>query len=224
MNYTKLIVAGICLTTLFTFKATAQYRKVNGQIYGLTDPNAPWTSFRSAMVVRNFTPEGYLVLQAFTDVSVQNASVVVAKRAYSGASHGVRKLGQIITLKNYPMAGKLNEGDEIPPGIVAMRVGVIYDYGTDYQMPVRPLTPAEQAALTKKKTAQDIKTFNWIYSQATNGSVSAQSSLGEHYLNGIGTETNRAAAIEWLQKAAVQGDAHASNVLAKISATNSVAQ
>jgi hypothetical protein len=223
MNYNKLIVAGICLTTLFTFSAAAQFRKVNGQIYGLTDPNAPWTSFRNAMVVRNFTPEGYLVLQAFTDVKVADPAIVADKRAYS-QSHAERRLGQIITLKNYPMAGKLNEGNEIPPGIIAMRVGLIYDYGTDYQPPLRPLTPAERTAAAKRKSAQDVKTFNWIYSQATNGSVSAQGEVGEHYLNGIGTETNHAAGIEWLQRAANAGDPHASNVLARISATNSPAQ
>jgi TPR repeat protein len=47
--------------------------------------------------------------------------------------------------------------------------------------------------------------------------------LGEHYLNGIGTETNRVAAREWLQRAAAQGDPGSSNLLlVKLAMTNSV--
>jgi TPR repeat protein len=219
MKTTYLFLIISCSFLISTFDAAAQYRKVHGQIYGLTDPNAPWTSFRTSMLVRGFSPEGFLVLQEFTDVSVQDSAAVVKKRAYS-QGHAERKLGQTIILKNYPLQSKLNVRDEIPPGIIAMRVGLIYDYGTDYQMPVRPLTAAEQKALTKQKSAQDVKTFQWLCSQATNGSVSAECSLGEHYLNGIGTDPNHEAAIEWLKKAAAQGDAHASNVLARISMTN----
>jgi len=101
--------------------------------------------------------------------------------------------------------------------------GVYYDYGIDCQPPKRVLTPAEQAAAAKKKRAQEIKTFRWIFADATNGSVGAQCSLGEHYLNGIGTPTNRAAGIEWLTRAANGGDHHASNVLYRLTHTNSVA-
>ena len=48
---------------------------------------------------------------------------------------------------------------------------------------------------------------------ATNGDAGSQYSLGMHYLNGMGCETNREQAIEWLQKAAAQGYAAASNKL-----------
>lgn len=69
----------------------------------------------------------------------------------------------------------------------------------------------------KKKTFELEKhTVEWLLSQATNGSASAQCSLGIHYLNGQGCEINREQAIFWLQKAAEQGDFEASNKLASL--------
>jgi TPR repeat protein len=41
-------------------------------------------------------------------------------------------------------------------------------------------------------------------------------SLGEHYLTGLGCETNRTQAVYWLTQAANQGDLEASNKLAEI--------
>ena len=56
----------------------------------------------------------------------------------------------------------------------------------------------------------------WLLSQATNGDASAQCSLGEHYLAGLGCETNRDLAIQWLQKAADGGSTEASNKLSQL--------
>jgi TPR repeat protein len=53
----------------------------------------------------------------------------------------------------------------------------------------------------------------WLQSEATNGSVSAQCSLGLHYLNGQGCETNKELAVYWLTQAANQGEIEASNKL-----------
>ena len=48
---------------------------------------------------------------------------------------------------------------------------------------------------------------------ATNGEAWAQCSLGKHYLNGQGCETNRALAVKWLTTAAGNGSMEASNAL-----------
>ena len=66
------------------------------------------------------------------------------------------------------------------------------------------------------KQAADAKTVTWLLAQATNGSSSAEYSLGLRYLNGQGVETNKALAIEWLRKAAAQGNTEASNRLEKL--------
>jgi len=57
---------------------------------------------------------------------------------------------------------------------------------------------------------------HWLLPQATNGYASAQYSLGEHYLAGLGCETNRDLAIQWLQKAADGGSVEASNKLSQL--------
>jgi hypothetical protein len=245
------------IAVLISLTATAQYRMVQGVIYSITDPNAPWTSFGCYMCVEGFTTSGDLILHGFTDVTVGDGSYVNGNRSFP-MSHQERQWGQKIILRNYPYAGRMNLGEVIPPGIIAMRVTattpsdshltvhhslennkgyaehsttsigsetdlLIYDMGIDYVPPARPLTPAEEAALAKKKKSTDVRTFKWLFNQATNGSVSAQASLGEHYLYGIGTPTNHEAGIEWLQRAANAGDIHASNVLVRLSSTNAPA-
>lgn len=74
-----------------------------------------------------------------------------------------------------------------------------------------------KAILDKQKYEQgQINAVRWLQSQATNGVAYAQCSLGEHYLNGQGCETNRDQAIYWLQKSASQGYIEASNKLATL--------
>ena len=74
-----------------------------------------------------------------------------------------------------------------------------------------------KAILDKEKWEQgQINAVKWLQSQATNGDAGAQCSLGGHYLNGQGCETNREQAIFWLQKSAAQGDIEASNKLASL--------
>jgi S1-C subfamily serine protease len=58
--------------------------------------------------------------------------------------------------------------------------------------------------------------IRWLQLQASNGDASAQCSLGLHYLNGLGCETNPKQAIYWLQKAAEQGNLEASNKLVRL--------
>jgi len=68
----------------------------------------------------------------------------------------------------------------------------------------------------EKKAESDIRLVQWLKVQATNGSVSAQCSLGFHYLNGEGCEINKVLAVYWLTQAANQGDDEASNKLATL--------
>jgi hypothetical protein len=79
----------------------------------------------------------------------------------------------------------------------------------------RQYSPEEKKAM---KQAIDARTVAWLFSQATNGSASAQCSLGLHYLSGQGVETNKTLAIEWLKRAADQGDIEASNKLEELTA------
>ena len=74
---------------------------------------------------------------------------------------------------------------------------------------------AQEAAQAKKFLIQS-NAVRWLQPQATNGDASAQYSLGLHYLNGQGCETNREQAIYWLTQAANQGNQEASNKLASL--------
>jgi hypothetical protein len=96
----------------------------------------------------------------------------------------------------------------------------------DYGIPCGPAPEfvQQQIEAAKAKAEKDkqkaiqlqINAVCWLLSQATNGDASAQCSLGIHYLNGQGCETNREQAIYWLQKSAAQGNIEASNKLASL--------
>jgi hypothetical protein len=99
------------------------------------------------------------------------------------------------------------------------------DYGVPCGVPAwfieqqKKQADATQAAIEaqKKKAFESQKrAVEWLLSQATNGSASAQCSLGFHYLNGQGVETNKETAVYWLTKAANQGDMEASNKLSQL--------
>ena len=93
----------------------------------------------------------------------------------------------------------------------------------DQQKELQEAVQAAALAQQRKLFMVQSNTVVWLQSQATNGSPSAQCSLAEHYLKGIGTETNRDLAIHWLQLAANQGDMEATNLLLKVTETNSIA-
>jgi len=94
------------------------------------------------------------------------------------------------------------------------------NYGIPCDPPAELIKQQQEAAaaraLAEKKKADQgqVNAVHWLQTQATNGSASAQCSLGIHYLNGQGCETNREQAIYWLKKAAEQGDTEASQKLA----------
>ena len=77
-------------------------------------------------------------------------------------------------------------------------------------------TAALKQAARQKMLQGQTNAVHWLFSQATNGDVFAQCSLGEHYLAGLGCETNRDLAIQWLRKAADGGSMEASNKLAQL--------
>ncbi|MGD1090057.1 MAG: hypothetical protein ABR955_15240 [Verrucomicrobiota bacterium] len=138
--------------------------------------------------------------------------------------------GVTTALKNY--SGDGTAGKEVQAW--AMRVGTynwgdiplqLWDCGKPYIPP--PPTPAQiKAAQDAAKIAElrekqkeflaESNAVVWLQSQATNGDAGAQCSLGEHYLTGLGCETNRTKAVYWLTQAANQGDLEASNKLAEI--------
>jgi hypothetical protein len=98
------------------------------------------------------------------------------------------------------------------------------DYGIPCEIPPelikQQIEAAKARAIADKKRAEQgqVTAVKWLQTQATNGSGSAQCSLGIHYLNGQGCETNRELAIYWPKKAADQGDIEATNILARLPA------
>lgn len=69
---------------------------------------------------------------------------------------------------------------------------------------------------SQQKSIDDQHLMKWLNSQATNGSASAECSLGEHYLKGDCCETNKDLAIKWLTLATSNGDIEASNKLVSL--------
>lgn len=96
------------------------------------------------------------------------------------------------------------------------------DYGTPCEPPAELVKQKIEAKLAAdvivKKRADEaqVKVITWLQTQATNGSASAQCSLGEHYLTGQGCETNVEQGVYWLNKAAQQGSVEASNRLSTL--------
>ncbi len=142
-----------------------------------------------------------------------------------------------ILLKNYPNQEDVLDGQIM--NFLAIRSGsfqyvsadnsmhtiAAYDYGKPYVAP--PPTPeqikfAQDAALKRAESSRqnyltgETNTVRWLLSQATNGVASVQCDLGEHYISGLGCETNLTLGIYWLTQAANQGSLEASNKIAVI--------
>ena len=90
----------------------------------------------------------------------------------------------------------------------------------DEEAAARALIEKQKAEAGKAEKAKiyaaQAKAIVWLQPQATNGDASAQCSLGLHYLNGQGCETNKEMAIYWFTQAANQGNDEASNKLATL--------
>lgn len=136
-----------------------------------------------------------------------------------------------IAIKNYPRTDA-TEGRHIE--CCAVRAGTydwngtpleLWDCGKPYVPPpptqeqIKAAQEAAKVTALREKQKQFLAQSNvivWLQPQATNGDVLAQCDLGEHYLNGLGCDTNRDLAIQWLQKAADGGSMEASNKLAQL--------
>ena len=94
----------------------------------------------------------------------------------------------------------------------------VYDMGVPWNPPPHIVTPEEIKIKAKKNAETEKNVVKWLFTEATNGSASAQFSLGLRYLKGKGVETNEALGHMWLEKAAAQGDTEASDKLAKLDA------
>ncbi len=230
---TKLIL----LTGMFfvlTAAAQSNFRMVKGQLYN-SSLSTLWKVQHGKIAD---VQENGIILQTFTTNKVyQNVFVegVGTPGAFGGTSdHNEKRLvsstlipAQRLFINNYS-SGAIDQ--EI--SIRAIKTGTIkitgqvleeWDAGKPYVPP--PPTPEQLAAIKlkqelDKKRAMEGQTnaVHWLQSQATNGDVSAQCSLAEHYLNGQGCETNRDLAIQWLQKAADAGSMEASNKLSQLKA------
>jgi hypothetical protein len=96
------------------------------------------------------------------------------------------------------------------------------DYGIPCDPPkelIKEIEELNRIAAQREQQKEFLAQSNavvWLQSQATNGDAESQCSLGEHYLTGLGCNTNRTQAVYWFTQAANQGDLEASNKLAEI--------
>lgn len=226
-----IILAVLCVLSSWQAEAQPNLREVNGQIYN-SRLSQLW-QIQTGKILEVQT--NGIVLQTFTTHNVyQNVWVpgiygVIRDRYEKRVVSSDLIPAQRLFINNCSN-GAIDQKVSIP----AMKIGTIkiadqvleeWDCGTPYVAP--PPTPEEIAAAKAKNElaakAVEAKAYQaqanavrWLQAQATNGDASAQCSLGMHYLNGQGCETNREQAIYWLKKAADQGDLEASNTLARL--------
>lgn len=249
----KTFLSVIVAMAIFSVVAQSSYKIVNGKTYSVIDPNA-WTVFNDHLKVIGYSEDGIICESYKTETHDAGGTLDhSANRRYISNKVTTIIPGQKIILKNYWQRNAPLESDISPP-IKAIRTGQVsiyrsgdswttspvysgsgytiipvsvsvFDMGVDYTPPARALTPEEQKAAENKYTQQEAKTVQWLLKQATNGSVSAETSLGFRYLKGQGVPKDEALGRQWLQKAAADGDAEAASKLATLTTaqTNSVA-
>ena len=240
-----LIISGM----VFSASAQSGYKLVNGKIYSVIDPKA-WTVLTDSLKIIGYAGNDYICPSYKTETHDAGGRLIhTANPRYIPNRVTTIIPGQRLILKNYRGQVNLPVGSDISPPIKAIRTGhsaisqsgdlwttnnapsgrsisvTVYDMGVDYFPPPHVLTPAEQKAAAKKHADQEKKTIQWLFNQATNGSASAETSLGLRYLKGQGVPKNEAAGIQWLQKASAHGDTEATAKLAQLAAarTNSAA-
>jgi hypothetical protein len=220
------------LSAMQSISQTPMARMANAIAAGNADESARLLKNDYALILRQYHGQFYASVDGkvydmrqsgeMKDGDVQYANDVVVVITY-GLSD--------IAIKNY-------DGKDATAGrhisCCAIRVGTydwngvpleLWDCGTPY-VP-KPQTP-EQIAAAKEaaKIASDrahqkyltgeTNTVRFLISEVTNGDASAQCDLADHYLNGVGCETNRDLAVYWFTQAANQGDMEASNKLASL--------
>jgi hypothetical protein len=207
------------------------YKQFGNRVLDVTQPN----NLVHLHGTINSVQDGIVTLEIHKSVfhpQPAQGNAGIGAYSASGSGYYTQKYDRTVAITNFPDLENATIDKEVR--ITAERIGTLrvagaplefYDCGTPYVPP--PPTPeqikaaqedAQKRALEDKKRAwaTQIRTVIWLQSQATNGDISAQCSLGLHYLNGQGCETNRQLAIYWLQKAADQGDLEASNKLVSL--------
>jgi hypothetical protein len=235
---------------LLATSAKAQFRLINGKAYSLTDSQAGWTVFTDPLRVRGFCDNDVIcrsyhdVRVEDPSYYVANRTVQMTHNERCWGSCIVLRNYPNVTQLNIgddipapQVAMRVGDADitssqrEAWHSVYRSSYGsstartsygmdenvMLYDMGTPY---TPQLTVAQIAAERKKRAKQEVKSFHWLQIQATNGDASAQCILGQRYLNGRGTETNREAAIYWLKMAAAQGHEESSNVLFRLENPN----
>lgn len=232
---TKLVLIAAVFAALIS---SAQTNEPIVQVKFYSDPNAtnqiiflqkgPVRSIRG-VVKGTFPQSGRILVSTMLPSKYENGFPIFDENGYQKWEES----GNQIILANYPALEILTTGQTID--FAARKIGTIRGLksdGTDssrvlelweYYTPPQP-TPEQIAAVkeaARLKTERERQKYllgetnavRWLLSQATNGDSSAQCDLGEHYLAGLGCETNREQGIYWLQQAAAQGYVEASNKL-----------
>jgi S1-C subfamily serine protease len=153
----------------------------------------------------NFPAYGGVNVNQWVDnINQQNAAADAHKQRMAAYDESDRFIQQQIA--KYLLEGQMGLGQ-----------AAILALATPEEIKVAQDAAQARAIADKKRAMQgQIDAVRWLQPQATNGDASAQCSLGLHYLNGQGCETNREQAIYWLQKAADQGNFEASNKLVSL--------
>ena len=211
--------------------ARAQARMIRGQVV----PSSRWTTIHDNIEITG-QGVGVLYCRSFTegDAVVGSAAAGGSKRgATTGIVRSVKTYKETFALANYPGAEKLTVGYVIRGGIAAVAVGevramTLYDYGVPYTPPVHKLSAQEVASANanaaKKKTEADAARLKPQQQQADDGRSTGQYQMGMRYLKGDGVTQDRTKALDYLSKAAAQGNEDAKDALANFSKLASQAQ
>ena len=247
MNKLLCLIVSV-MVMFFSSAAQSAFKMVNGKIYSTIDSSV-WTYFTDNLKVIGYSEDGFICESYKTETHDAGGHISHdANPRYHPNNVTTIIHGQKLILKNYRSQTPATLESDISPPINAIRTGqrtitqsgsawttdsansgsrysgsgktvFVYDMGVDYYPPPRVLTPEEQKVEAKKHADQDRKTVQWLLSQATNGSASAECSLGVRYLKGQGVETNAALGRSWLEKAAAQDDTEAIYWLQKLATT-----
>ena len=242
----------LCATIITVIATTlahaqyAQYRMVQGKI--VPRNSRDWTVIRDGIEVIGFNGPNVLC----RTFAMQSANATTTVGGGRGA-HAVQTTTEVkvyketFELANYPGAGGLVKGNTINPPIAVMRVTspavqsgssgsvyrlssgyTLYDYGVDYTPPPRKLTPEEtaaaQAEAAKTHAAADAAKLRFEQQQAEDGRELYQYRIGMRYLKGDGVPADTVKALEYLSKAAAQGNEDAKKQLTKLSTRSSQPQ
>jgi Sel1 repeat len=233
----RVALCAAIITVIATVSAQGQYRLVQGRIVPRNSPD--WTIISDRIEVIGFSG-GALLCRTFTEADVDVGSGATrGNMRFAPNMQRVKTYKDTFALTNYPGAGSFKRGDVIRPPISVMRVSAyvahsgsdigvrrvsyghdLYDYGLDYTPPPRQLTPEEAAAAKKeaekRKSETKDKTLEWHQDQADKGNAYGQYRMGLRYLKGDGVPSDRAKAIDYLSKAAAQGNEEAQKELRKL--------